>query len=380
MATTKGNAARGDLAYLAAGAFLAVLGAATGVSWADGVEESPPIARTAPSGRLAPTAPPPAATTPPAPSPPAATATDAAQAPAAAPAGSPQAAGVAATTALPPAVTPVTAGPAGRSGLIAVPASDLALTVPTSFLFYPPDAARAHLGRVGAPTPTGDIVGMLAPADLTPGQDDFWGAVLTYQQIGRVDAATASGLADAGFDQTVRQARASAQRSFQRFETPPSFVASQNALNWVEQTAQPQPTAFAYRAEGRILGRRGVAGVTAPARADQLAQVKALSPTLAGMIGFSQGNAYADYNAQIDTASVYTVPGLVTNLPATGVAQAASAGGPEARPDAGKDGATTNYLPWLVGGAAAVGLLAWLALGTRRRLEDEDPNLRPRDE
>lgn len=128
------------------------------------------------------------------------------------------------------------------------------------------------------------------------------------------------------------------------------------------------------------MGRRGVAGVTAPARADQLAQVKGMAPTLVSMIGFSQGNAYADFNGQIDTASVYTVPGLVTNLPATGVAQTAGAGGPAAGVTAGKDGEGTNYLPWLVGGAAVVGLLAWLALGARRRPEDEDPNLRPRNE
>jgi uncharacterized membrane-anchored protein len=259
-----------------------------------------------------------------------------------------------------------------------VPSSDLSLTVPTSFLFYPPDAARAHLARIGTPAPTGDIVGMLAPADLTPGQENFWGAIVTYQQIGRVEAASASGLEDAGFDQTVRQARASAQRSFQRFETAPAFATAQNAVSWVEQTAQPQPTAVAYRAESRVLGRRGVAGVTAPVRADQLAAAKAATPSLVGIIGFTQGNAYQDYNAQIDTASVYTVPGLVTNLPATGVAQTAGINGPSV--SAGKDGAETNYLPWLVGGAAVVGLLAWLALGARRRLEDEDPNLRPRNE
>ena len=374
MAMTKGNRAQRATAFLAAAAFLAGLGFVGGASFADGIEELTPMVRPA---RPAQTAPAPAATPAPAPAPTPAPA--AAPSPAPAPAATPApTADTAATAALPPATTPITAGPAGRSGMIAVPSSDLSLTVPTSFLFYPPDAARAHLSRLGAPAPTGDIVGMLAPADLTPGQDSFWGAVLTYQQIGYVNAASASGLEEAGFDQTVRQARASAQRSFQRFETPPAYATAQNALSWVEQTAQPQPTAVAYRAETRVLGRRGVAGITAPARADQLAQVKAMAPTLAGMIGFSQGNAYADFNGQVDTASVYTVPGLVTNLPATGVAQTAGAGGPEAA--AGKDGGGTNYLPWLVGGAAVVGLLAWLALGARRRPEDEDPNLRPRNE
>jgi uncharacterized membrane-anchored protein len=279
-----------------------------------------------------------------------------------------------------PATLPTTTGPAGRSGQFALPASDVSLTVPTSFLFYPADAARAHLARIGAPLPNGDVLGMIAPADRTPGQDNFWGAIVTYQQIGRVDAATATGLAESGFPQTVRQARNSAQRGFEGFESPPAFAAGSNSVSWIEQTARPQPTATAYRAETRVLGRRGVAGLTVPVRQDQLSEAKAMVPTMLGMVGFTQSNGYGDFNAQVDQPSAYSVPGLVTNMPSNGaVAQTAGIDGPGM--GAGKSGpAGTNYLPWLVGGAAVVGLLAWLALGNRRREDDEDPNIRPRDE
>jgi uncharacterized membrane-anchored protein len=269
--------------------------------------------------------------------------------------------------------------------VIAIPQSDVTLNVPTSFLFYPADAARAHLARIGAPALGDDVLGMLAPADQTPGQDDFWGAIVTYRALGRVDASTANGLEEQGFVQTVRQARSASQRPFEAFETAPAFAAATNTLSWTEQTARPQPTAVAFRSESRVLGRRGVAGLSIPVRENQLSQVKTNLPSMLGMIGFNAGSAYADYNAQIDTASAYTVPGLVTNLPESGaVAEIAGAGGPET---AGKStpAGGTNYLPWLVGGAAVVGLLAWLALGNRRRPEDEDlveddPNIRPKDE
>jgi uncharacterized membrane-anchored protein len=271
--------------------------------------------------------------------------------------------------------------------VIAIPQSDVTLNVPTSFLFYPADAARAHLTRIGAPAPGDDILGLLAPADKTPGQDDFWGAVVTYRALGRVDAGTATGLDEQGFVQTVRQARGASQRSFEAFETAPAFTAATNTLSWIEQTARPQPTATAFRAESRILGRRGVAGLTIPARENQLSQVKATLPSMLGMIGFNPGSAYADYNAQIDTASAYTVPGLVTNLPESGaVAEIAGAGGPGQTAQAKSGGpGGTNYLPWLVGGAAVVGVLAWLALANRRRPDDEDlaeddPNISPRED
>jgi uncharacterized membrane-anchored protein len=279
------------------------------------------------------------------------------------------------------------AGPAGRSGVIAIPQSDVTLNVPTSFLYYPADAARAHLARIGAPIPSDDVLGMLAPADKTPGQDDFWGAIVTYRALGRVDAATAGGLSDQGFVQTVRQARGAAQRPFEAFETAPAFTAATNTVSWIEQTARPQPTATAFRSESRILGRRGVAGLSVPVREDQLSQVKATLPSMLGMIGFNPGSAYADYNAQIDTASAYTVPGLVTNLPESGaVAEIAGSGGPGAAAKGATPAGGTNYLPWLVGGAAVVGLLAWLALGNRRRPEDDDelveddPNIRPKED
>ncbi len=235
--------------------------------------------------------------------------------------------------------------------------------------------------------PSDDVLGMLAPADKTPGQEDFWGAVVTYRALGRVDAGTATGLSEQGFVQTVRQARNAAQRPFESFETVPVFTAATNTLSWIEQTMRPQPTAVAFRAESRVLGRRGVAGLTVPVRENQLSEVKATLPSMLGMIGFNPGSAYADYNAQIDTASAYTAPGLITNLPENGaVAEIAGAGGPGAAAKGSAPAGGTNYLPWLVGGAAVVGLLAWLALGNRRRtedddvIEDDDPNLRPKDD
>lgn len=284
-----------------------------------------------------------------------------------------------------PAAQP-TAGPVGRSGTVAMPAGDLNLTVPTSYLYYGPDVARAHLTQIGAPAPAGEILGLLAPRDSAPGSADFWGAVVTYQPIGHVGADTASGLSENGFERSVRDARAAAGRPFESFETAPAFAPASSSVSWVERSARANAQGPTVRHEQRLLGRNGVAGQTIVARDAQLGQIKAAAPSMLAMMSFTPGQAYSDFNSVTDAPSTYTVPGLITNV-ATVVADTASVAGPNGTPAKAASttgGGQTNYLPWLLGGLALVGGLAWLALGNRRKEEDlldDDPNIAPkRDE
>jgi uncharacterized membrane-anchored protein len=286
-----------------------------------------------------------------------------------------------------PTATP--AGPEGRSGVIALPAGDLSLNVPTSFSFFGPDVARAHLARVGAPLPAGELLGLLAPRGSSLDSPGFWGSVVSYQPIGHVSADTASGLSDGGFERSVRDARAAAGRAFEGFESNPSYTPTATALSWVERSARPSRTAQTVRYEQRLLGRNGVAAQTIVAREDQLGEIKASAPSMLSMMSFAPGQRYGDYVQASDAASSYTVPGLVTNLPTASpvgeVASVAGGTGAQSAKSAPAGAPQTNYLPWLLGGLALVGGLGWLALGNRGRRDDDDriyteddPNIQPK--
>lgn len=302
----------------------------------------------------------------------------------------------------------------GQTGEITLANGGLKLFVPATYYFLPAPEARAHLQRIGAQTPSGEVLGMVAPAGTRPIDDGFWGAVISANPLGHVAEESADRFAATDFPDEVRAARPATAPRLEAFAAPPVHDSSRHVTSWSERYPATSTTARNIRNEQRVLGRTLVAGVTIDARADQLATVAAAAPEVARMVSFPAGQTYTDYVAGRDSAPVYDLPSLLTLKTRPTTAAPASVAGPANGVPAQSSGlqpigepasSTTpasaftaadvqKWLPWLGGGLVALAVIPWLVgmarrrssrggdlreerTTTSRRRDDGDPNLTP---
>ncbi|MES1198409.1 MAG: DUF2167 domain-containing protein [Pseudomonadota bacterium] len=256
----------------------------------------------------------------------------------------------------------------GRSGRITLD-HGLSLNVPTGWKFYPPPVARNFLQRANAAAPNGDILGLLAPASERVDANDAWACVVSYGAIGYVRPETANGLFDPNFENDVKNARASQNRPFEGFATQPAFNANAAVLTWAERTAAPGVGGRDLRYEQKALGRQAVVGFTSLGTADQMPAITSAQPVLLGMLSFPDGQHYSNYNPATDQLSSYGLPGLITGVAVTQVAQAAPA-----QPEQSGGGINGIYIAIAAGVVAAAGAGWWFL---SRRKSAGDANITP---
>jgi uncharacterized membrane-anchored protein len=268
-----------------------------------------------------------------------------------------------------PAEPSAAPAPEGRSGIIPLGNNGLSLNVPAGYRFYSADEARAYLQRANQQAPSGEIYGLLARAGHDIRAPGAWATVVSYDNIGYVQPATAAGLSDANFETQVRDARQTQNRRFEGFATAPSFNAEAPYVVWAENVAAPGGAGGKdLRYEQKILGRSGVACMTSIGSADQMPEIAAAAADLRGMLTFPEGQRHADFQAASDTISRYSVPGLVTGVPTAepqALADAATTGGTGQTAFGGLSG----YFPWI---ALGVVVLAGAGYMMMRRRDDDD--------
>ena len=315
-----------------------------------------------------------------------------------------------------PAANDTGPAPFGQTGAITLADGAVKLDVPAGYYFLPAPEALAHLRRINATVPAGNVLGMIAPAGLRPIDDGFWGAVVSHNPIGYVAAERADRFAQSDFVQEVRDARPTTQPRLESFAVAPAFDGTRFGAAWAEQFGAKTAGARNLRHEQRLLGRSGVAGLTIDAKPEQLAAVTAAAPTMFRMLSFAPGRAYRDYVAAQDGLPQFDLPSLLTNKPR--VLPAAAPGAPKtatpAAPPAGPTGTVQTegqaapnpvatlvsqpWFPWAAASLVGLAILPWLFRKRRQDAEYEivetrtvdsdggddkkpagDPNLQPKN-
>jgi len=251
----------------------------------------------------------------------------------------------------------------GRSGVIAL--NDVSLNVPSGYLYYSAAEARAYLQRNNAATPSGEVLGLLARADADIRAPGTWATVISYDAIGYVQPATASGLSDSNFEADVRAARTQQNRTFEGFATAPAFDVAAPNIVWAERAAAPGSQGKDLRYEQKVLGRYGVAGLTSIGSADQMGAIEAAAADLRGMLSFPDGRRHTDFQAAGDQVSNYSVPGLVTGVPTTDPQAIADIASADGQPQT-SFGGLAGWFPWVALGVILLAIAGFLFMRKRR--------------
>jgi uncharacterized membrane-anchored protein len=267
-----------------------------------------------------------------------------------------------------PQAQPSSAAPEGRTGIIPLGSSGLSLNVPAGYRFYGEPEAHGFIQRSNQATPVGNVYGLLARAGDDIRAPGTWATVVSYDDIGYVQPATAAGLSDANFETQVRDARQTQNRTFEGFATAPSFNSEAPYLVWGERVAAPGGAMGKdLRYEQKVLGREGVASLTSIGSADQAPEIAAASAALRGMLSFPEGKRHADFQAASDRVSAYSVPGLVTGVPTAepqAIADTATTGSGQTA-----FGGLSGYFPWIALGVVVLAGAGYLLM---RRRDDDD--------
>ena len=197
------------------------------------------------------------------------------------------------------------------------------LNVPDNFRFLNAQDARKVVVDVwgNPPEVAKGVIGMLVPGGMEPHEKRTWGVVISYEDGGYVKDNDASTIDYAKMLQTMKQAthdnnEARVKEGYPAMELvgwaePPQYDSANKKLYWAKEIQFADSTEHTLNYDMRILGRRGVLVLQAVAGMDQLSEIKDARSQILGMVNYSQGHRYADFNPKTDKVAAYGVAALV---------------------------------------------------------------------
>jgi uncharacterized membrane-anchored protein len=91
----------------------------------------------------------------------------------------------------------------------------------------------------------------------------------------------------------------------------PFYDANRKILHWAKEIRFGTDSINTLNYNVRVLGRKGVLILNAIATMEELALVKADVPQVLNIVNFTEGNKYANFNADVDDVAAWTIGGLV---------------------------------------------------------------------
>lgn len=182
--------------------------------------------------------------------------------------------------------------------------------------------------------PRQETLGMIFPPE-DPGATGIWGVIVEgFEQEGYVKDEDADRLDPAGLLRQLQESQRAANEERKRqgypelevvgWAVPPRYDKQAKKLFWALDIRRVGSERHSVNYYVRILGRRGFLVLNALGGIEQVRQIEAATPQVLGMIEFSEGHRYADFDPKSDKVATYGIAGLI--LGAVGFKVAAKLG------------------------------------------------------
>lgn len=210
-----------------------------------------------------------------------------------------------------------------QSGQITLRDGIATLAVGPNFAYVDPKDAETFLVKIWSNPPgAGErTLGLLLPKDVNMLSKDGWAVVVGYDESGHVSDSDANGI---DYDDLLKDMQKSAEESnaarrergfapvtLVGWAAPPHYDQTAHKLYWAKRLRFEGNDADTLNYNIRALGRRGVLVLNVVASIDQLPMVERRVPEILGMVTFSPGNTYAEYDPDVDTVAAYGIAGLI---------------------------------------------------------------------
>jgi uncharacterized membrane-anchored protein len=208
-----------------------------------------------------------------------------------------------------------------QTGKIKIADNKVELNIPQGFRFMDARQSRYVLEDLWQNLKDSSILGMVFPDSAGPLSDGTWAFVLTFQKIGYVKDGDADKI---NYDDLLKQMKEEskevnslrAAQGMAKFDLlgwaqPPFYDKEQRVLHWAREFHAEGADKNTLNYDIRVLGRSGVLSINAIATMDQLPMVKANIGNVLKMAAFTEGNAYKDFDSNVDEVAAWTIGGLV---------------------------------------------------------------------
>lgn len=208
-----------------------------------------------------------------------------------------------------------------QQGRISVDYGYAEVDVGEDFYFLSPKDARIVLEDLWGNPPDEQTVGLLFPSQYTPLDGDSWGVEFAYEDIGYVKDDDA---ASYDYDDLLKQMQADirAGAEWRRengysnynllgWAAEPHYDAETHKLFWAQELKFEGTEDNTLNYYIRVLGRKGVLNLNFIADMSSLQEVEGKVPTVLGMVNFTQGNRYEDFDAATDKVADVSIGNLI---------------------------------------------------------------------
>lgn len=211
-----------------------------------------------------------------------------------------------------------------KTGKIELEGGKAALNVPTGFKYLNSEQSKYILTSVwGNPeSSSSDVLGMIFPETSSPLDDSSYAFVVTYSEIGYVKDNDAD---DIDYDELLKNIREEEKaENIDRMKAgyspvylvgwaqKPFYDKQRKILHWAKELKFGDgENGNTLNYEVRILGRKGILSLNAVSGIEHLPMVNKDISKILNIASFTEGNAYSDFNPDVDEVAAWTIGGLV---------------------------------------------------------------------
>jgi uncharacterized membrane-anchored protein len=208
-----------------------------------------------------------------------------------------------------------------QTGEVTLPGGLAKLSLPESFRYLPPADSEFVLTKLWGNPPGRKTQGMIFPTGMSPASKGSWGIVITYSDDGYIKDSDADSI---NYDKMLKDMQqrvkeANEERAKKGFPTAelvgwaarPRYDKQAHKMYWAKELKFSDSEANTLNYNIRVLGRAGVLNLNVVASMDALSRVEASAPEIVGLVNFTEGNRYADFNKSTDKMAAYGLGALV---------------------------------------------------------------------
>ncbi|MCA9127414.1 MAG: DUF2167 domain-containing protein [Planctomycetales bacterium] len=208
-----------------------------------------------------------------------------------------------------------------ETGTIVVGRNLATLSLPPTLRFLGPDSTKFVVEELWGNPPGGTYLGMIAPSDKEPFDEDFISAIITYEESGHISDDDASSI---DYDELLATMKSgeqaeNAERAKLGYESvrivgwaqKPRYDGAGNKLYWAKELEFGGEPEHTLNYSIRALGRVGVLELNFVGTMNQLAEIDKMSPEVLKAVAFNPGNRYADFDPSTDKVAGYGIAALV---------------------------------------------------------------------
>jgi uncharacterized membrane-anchored protein len=208
-----------------------------------------------------------------------------------------------------------------QTGEVTLPGGIARLTLTNGFRYLPPEDAEFVLTKLWGNPPGERTLGMMFPADVSPVSSNGWGVIITYSDDGYIKDSDADSI---DYDKLLKDMQKGSkeankdrtQRGFPTVEligwaTRPHYDKESHKMYWAKELKFSDSTGNTLNYNIRVLGRRGVLNLNVVAGMETLPHIEWSAPEIVGLVNFTDGNRYADFDSSTDKIATYGLAALV---------------------------------------------------------------------